>query len=469
LLAKEPLYAGTRGGVTTRNVRPVLFPTQQDLGHAIFGAAIPTQVTPQQEPVVLKLTVTHTNLENARYPLAIGHYDGDVFAGAEWVLDARLDNKLSKRRAMNLYPGPEGTVEVILAPEMQPPGALVIGLGEIGQLTADIVTRGVTEAALRLALVTLEQQQKRASQTKGEEAETNAPPGPLSVQMSSLLIGRRGGRSLSIESAITAITTGVIEANRLLRDNKLSDAVRLTEIQFVEIHEDFAIRAAHTLRDLRSHLRLALMDDELLDIYPYLIRGEGGYVNQPASEYATGWWRRLQVTVPKSTAPRPTAPGAGQGDGGQHDDADDSGGALQFVLLTDRARAEQTLQATQRALVEQLVAQTIDRTTTDLDIPATLYELLLPNGLKNQPLESNNLLLVLDPQAAHYPWGMMAERQVRQGEQAPTLRPLAVRMGMLRQLTTASYRSQVVSPRTKNALVIGEPRLDDPNYPPLPG
>src|SRR6185436_15736787 len=111
-------------------------------------------------------------------------------------------------RFMNLYPGKEGTVEVILNPRGQhhgePQGALVIGLGEMGQITPDIVSRGVTEAALRLALAKLD-----ALATSSASA-TEGPGGLLagrraSAAFSALLIGTRGGRALSIESAVVAI------------------------------------------------------------------------------------------------------------------------------------------------------------------------------------------------------------------------------------------------------------------------
>ena len=113
----------------------------------------------------------HASLEHASYPLAIGHYDGDMIVGAEAVLDGKLDKRLSQRRHMNLYPGKAGTVEVILNPQGQTQGeakgALVIGLGEMGQITPDILTRGVTEAALRLALARLDAPEYPAGQCSG--------------------------------------------------------------------------------------------------------------------------------------------------------------------------------------------------------------------------------------------------------------------------------------------------------------
>ena len=128
------------------------------------------------------------------------------------------------------------------------------------------------------------------------------------------------------------------------------------------------------------------------------------------------------------------------------------------------------MQATQRALVEQLVKRTIHDPTTDLNLPATLYELLLPNDLKEQPLESTNMLLILDGPAAQYPWEMMAARRLgAENASDGTLEPLSVRMGMIRQLEKENFRRHVHAPRNKNALVVGDPLLDDPSYPPLPG
>ncbi|HMN27667.1 MAG TPA: CHAT domain-containing protein, partial [Caldilineaceae bacterium] len=236
-------------------------------------------------------------------------------------------------------------------------------------------------------------------------------------------------------------------ANRGLRDAKLIEKVCISEIQFVEIYEELAIRTAHALCEIERSLRLARTKNEILAPAPYLLRGEGGFAGRPASDYDSGWWRRLQISQPA-------------GDSGQ----------LDFLLLTERARAERSMQATQRALVERLVEKTIHETSYDLNIPATLYELLVPNELKNQPLESANLLLVVDGAAAQYPWEMMAERRFMEDRvDNRELRPLAVHMGMLRQLTTARHRTLVQGPRKRTALVIGEPKLSDPNYPPLPG
>ncbi|HMN27666.1 MAG TPA: hypothetical protein PKE45_05870, partial [Caldilineaceae bacterium] len=173
-----------------RDLRLTPSPTAENQGTAPRNERMDDSSGP---PVTLRLSVIHAGLEHASYPIAVGHYNGDVLTGAEWVLDDRLNSKLSSRRAMNLYPGPESTAEVVLAPGLAPPGALVIGLRETGELTSDIVTRGIVVATLRLALARLE-----------EPAEDEGQTGCRAVAFSTLLIGTRGGRALAIESSIAA-------------------------------------------------------------------------------------------------------------------------------------------------------------------------------------------------------------------------------------------------------------------------
>jgi tetratricopeptide (TPR) repeat protein len=113
--------------------------------------------------------------------------------------------------------------------------------------------------------------------------------------------------------------------------------------------------------------------------------------------------------------------------------------------------------------VQDLVAEMIGK-PYDRDLPATLYELLMPNRLKEQAYETADLQLVLDSDAAEYPWEMLAERG-----QDNVPRPLATRMGMIRQLEMQQPRERIESPHDNNALVIGEPDLGgNPLFPPLP-
>jgi len=51
----------------------------------------------------IKLGVVCGHLAFARYPVLVGHYSGDTFAGTEARLDQVLDGRLTARRRMGLY------------------------------------------------------------------------------------------------------------------------------------------------------------------------------------------------------------------------------------------------------------------------------------------------------------------------------------------------------------------------------
>ena len=203
-----------------------------------------------------------------------------------------------------------------------------------------------------------------------------------------MLIGTNGGHALSVESSVAAIVKGAVLANRVLRDQNLWKRVRIDEVQFVELYEDIAAHIAQIVRDLRDDpLSIGLEEAEVIEPRDRLRTLEGGQLRSPASAYDSGWWRRVQISeIGKE-------PGAKMA------------GGLEFVMLTDRARAEQTRQAMQRPLIDDLVAEAIRRNDFRADLHAALYEVLLPNTIKDQVKETANLMLVLDPVAANYPVG----------------------------------------------------------------
>jgi len=409
---------------------PVLFPTAEELAAAAFGRR--PRRRREKDTIVLRVSVAHGSLEHAAHPIAVGHYYSDAIVGAEGFLDRKLNGRLSRRYAMKLYPGEAETTETILTPGKHPPGALVIGLGEVGALSPEVLTRGVMTAALRHAITLLE-----------SGAQPSDERNYISAAFSSVLIGSSGGHALSVESSVASIVKGAVLANRVLRDQDLWKRVRIDEVQFVELYEDIAAHIGQIVRDLRDDpLSIGLEKAEVIEPRDRLRTLEGGQLRSPASAYDSGWWRRVQISeIGKEPGVK-------------------LAGGLEFVLLTDRARAEQTRQAIQRPLVDGLVAEAIRRNDFRADLHATLYEVLLPNTIKDQVKETANLMLVLDPVAANYPWEMLCER----GQD-----PLAVRFGLLRQLKTQRFRPDVRTSRDNRALVIGDPDTGDPSIPRLLG
>ena len=103
--------------------------------------------------------------------------------------------------------------------------------------------------------------------------------------------------------------------------------------------------------------------------------------------------------------------------------------------------------ATQAELVDRFVARASASTGYDPEVNRTLFEMLLPNRLKDGSDLRSNLVLVLDKDAARFPWEMLEDRwsQPLPGQRATTRaergdgrKPGSVAFGMLRQLKTPS-------------------------------
>jgi CHAT domain-containing protein len=401
-----------------------LFPDEHDLLAAALGYE--PAPPPVAELLSLRLSVAHGSLTHARFPVAVGHYQKDTIVNAEAFLDRRLGGVLTERYRLGLYPGAVGTVEVLHTPDFAPPGALVIGLGELGEISAQNVTEGVLQAGLRHALLV---------------AERPALPGEgnrwRSAGFSTVLLGTGGGRSLSVEESVAAIVRGVVQANRALRSQGLWNRVRIDEIELIELYEAVAIRAARVVRSIVEHLRVGLEPHERIEPALHLRCLPGGEVRPPVSQYDTGWWRRLQITASGS-------------------------GRLSFEVLTERARTEQRQQFLQQSLVDRFVEEAASSNEYSREVTSTLFELLLPNELKDQAHEETDLVLVLDEATAQYPWELLTERLQRRSE------PFATSAGLIRQLRTreGEFRSLVRAPRERFALVVGDPRS---NMAELPG
>jgi pimeloyl-ACP methyl ester carboxylesterase len=411
-----------------------LFPkTEEIIREALGGGRERNPVFP------IHIKVSHGDLRYASYPLAVGHYQSDSIVSAEKALDERLGNRLSQRFNFNLdmYPGRNGTTEVVYVPDAHPPGALIIGLGEVGEVTQEKVRNGVARAALRYALTVMDDPMART-----EDGNSWRP-----AAFSSLLLGTYGGQALSIENSLSAIVEGAILANHELQAQGLWDRVRINEVEIIELYEDVAIQAMRSAVKLTRLSPSDLSTDEKIEVTQrILITKEGGLFHRPANQYATGWWRRVQITGKERDGVK----------GAPESTIKD----LQFTALTDRARAEDTLQSTQRGLVDRLIKAAIDSPVYDERLGTALFELLVPNTLKERANTEANVVLIVDDESAQYPWELMAEWV--QG----IPQPLAVRKGYIRQFKTADFRPNPQAARDQHVLVIGDPKND---FSQLPG
>src|SRR5690606_13191208 len=125
---------------------------------------------------------------------------------------------------------------------------------------------------------------------------------------------------------------------------------------------------------------------------------------------------------------------------------------VRFVSLSERARAEVMLQHRQPELIERLVESSVGQTVYRPQDARALFELMVPNDLKDGMGQLARLMLVLDEETARYPWELMSDG-------GP---PLCTRIGMVRQLQTARYRPQIRATTARTAFVVGDPLVHAP-------
>ena len=399
-----------------------IYPAQADLESAILGTApIPPEV-PLIKPV--KVSVTHGNLSFCSNPVAVGHYEGDSLYSAEKFLDHHLNGRLSARHMLGLYPGPEGTVEVVLNDEGEKPGgAIIVGLGKAGELSPHKLSQSFASAL-------------REYGVKAVESGRVSDGGEITI--STLLIGT-GGMGLSVTNSVDALLTGVIQANKSfaqIADAQQADShpnfnVRISEIQFIELFKDQAILAARALEPFLKKKEFA--------VNPLLQNLRGGW-HRIAYDEPAGWWNRIYIRA---------------GSNGDN--------SLIFSVPTDRARSEESQLGVQRRNIDRLIAQAVRNPNWDQNLATTMFELMIPNRLKGSFKDMNDVLFVVDKESASYPWELLYDRRTGQDL------PMVVQVGMVRQFSTSSFQEKVVDVKNKNILVVGNPANTPANFSNLPG
>ncbi|HUP24371.1 MAG TPA: CHAT domain-containing protein [Thermoanaerobaculia bacterium] len=368
---------------------------------------------PTAEPR-LEVRVVHGDLVYASHPVLVGHYAGDPIVSAEAVLDRHLDGELSYRAQLGTYPGRIGTAEVVIQaarknarrPSAGPSGAVVIGLGRVGELTPGALTRSVEVGLVRLV---------QAHRACGEPASQ--------LRVSSLLVGS-GEAGLSLEQTLESILLGVRLVNRRLADlprGKDESAAAIVGVDFVELYEDRALEA------LRHAERLSRQVFRELEVTLPLERSEG---RRRRASYtpSEGWWTRLAIKTDELVE-----------------------GRMRFTAHGGFARAAEEPVDLQLGLVERLLAESVSSSASGwAGLPRTLFELLVPKAFKGNASERRNLALVLDSGTAQYPWELLVDRLARHEQ------PIGVGAGLLRELIVPSP-PPVAHAEVNRALVVGDP------------
>jgi pimeloyl-ACP methyl ester carboxylesterase len=402
---------------------PLLPPTDDipgpsDLHRFTFGISAPDEPLNDRSPPSVSVSICHGDLAYARHPVLVGHYMGDTIVSAESALDERLDHVLRQSLQLGLYPGYIGTHAVFLAkdPYTRPNGGIVVGLGQVGEISSTLLQTSVRDAMLEYAF-----EVSRCSDDRfGKSA-------PRLANVSCLLVGS-GGSGISVRESVEAIIRGILDANERLHAAHMSDQVRIEHIQFLEVFEDVALVAADAL----SQILDGELGDRIVWSSRVLENGQGRLYRLRSVEPA-GWWNRLEIVEEK---------------------IDGKWMGLRFVATTDRARAEITQAVGQLRLAESFIAEASASATSQTDVAKTLFEMLLPNRLKELAPYSSNLVLLVDEISARYPWELLQDRWSVNG------RPPSVASGMLRQLKTHIFRPRPKHIVEQTALVVGDPNLD---------
>ena len=399
-----------------------IYPSQLDLEVAVLGATPILHQAPSSKPV--RVSVVHGNLSFCSHPVAVGHYEGDGLYSAEKHLDHHLNGRLADRLQLGLYPGPEGTVEVVLNDnDKKPGGAIIVGLGKAGELSPHKLSSSFAIALREYGVKAVEKG------IVGEDGE---------ITISTLLIGT-GGTGLSVTNSVDAILSGVIQANKSFAqivgtnrgDSRNRYNIRIAEIQFIELFKDQAILAVKALEPF--------LENEAFSVNPKLQSLQGGW-QRIAYEEPAGWWNRIYIRA-----------------------GENEGGSLIFSVPTDRARSEESRLGVQRRNMDRLIAQAVKNPNWDQNLATALFELMIPNRIKGSFKDMNSVLFVVDKEAARYPWELLYDPQSGQDL------PLVIQAGMIRQFSTFSFQERVVDVKNKNVMVIGNPANTPSNFSNLPG
>jgi pimeloyl-ACP methyl ester carboxylesterase/tetratricopeptide (TPR) repeat protein len=414
----------------SRVVRAVPPPEREDA--VLAPAAIAANEAGLPARRLLRVTITNGDLTFVAEPLMLGHYRSTRLTGTEWVMNRIIGDVMEAAIDRGLYPDAPGTHQVFVNtrtdPERpdQPPrpeAVIVVGLGQESKLRAPDLVNTVRQAVIAWSQRLMERR-----------------PRPTEFDLATTLIGS-GGCGISAGQAALLVAQGVRDANALLDDGKGVEGAwpRVRHLRLVELYLD---RATEAWRALRLHAEAS----------------SGEFVVTPEIEEGTGWLRRPLDSGYRgadydfiSATTRPAAEG---------------GSEISYTLDTKRARAEVRGQATQGALLRELVATASNENNIDDKVGRTLFQLLVPLELEPFLKGTTEMQIELDDGTAGVPWELLDVESSSPGEESR--QPWAIRTKLIRKLRTETFRTQVVDADVDaSALVIGEPACDD-GYPPLP-
>jgi hypothetical protein len=136
---------------------------------------------------------------------------------------------------------------------------------------------------------------------------------------------------------------------------------------------------------------------------------------------------------------------------------DDPNGGLQFV---HEARVISVLPPSQLRLIDSLIEHIFQTTAHDEKQAIALFELLIPNVLKDRLSGQRGVILTVDQRSARYPWEIMARR----GPEG--IRLLSLEQEMIRRFPATERQINTSPIYGRDALIIGDTKTE---YGEIPG
>jgi hypothetical protein len=403
--------AGARGGTApVYRARGLdahsLYPSVAEVMAAATGGARPGGRVAAKKVAPATIEVVHGSLAVSESPVLIGAYANDSLRGSAAMLDSRLGGQLARTFALGRYPSRPEDAMVFLHPEPRgkPGGAIVVGLGALGDLLPGQLTRALTNGLLEYA-----RSKEQCRHADGTELER--------LGVSTLLVGT-GFTGLTIEASVRSILEAVRIANEALKGTEPSP--RIAQLTLYEEVEDRAVAAVQSFADLLNDARFA----NVAHFDGRLRPGAGGFRGRCQSNSGQTGMHRVHIV--------------------------DENGGLRFTVITDRARNEVVAEANQRQAVDGLIESMTHTTRDQPGLSRALFELMVPNGMKEAVSQVRTLMMSVDPVAAAYPWELM--RETDQADEGP----LVTRVEMVRQLASTHGRGRLPTVTDNRAFIVGD-------------